>query len=104
MLNIDWTPIVTGIISVLGGLLGYVLKVYVMPWLVERRLYGAAVTVVNAIEVLMKDYIGEEKRRAAIARLGDMGFKLDYDTLREAIEAAYYQMHIAQVAAGLKET
>ena len=103
MTGIDWTPVVTGVISVLGGLLGYVLKVYVMPWLTERRLYGAAVTVVNAVEALMRDYGGAEKLEVALQRLADMGFKVDGEALRDAVEAAYYQMHIAQVAAGLKE-
>ena len=103
MANFDWTPVITGLITALGAFLTYVAKAYVMPWLTERRLAGAAVTIVNAVEVLMKECIGEEKCRAAIDKLIDMGFKMDYDSLRQAVEAAYNQMHIAQVAAGLKE-
>ena len=101
--GIDWTPIITGIIAVLGGMAARVVQKYVVPWLVDRRLAGAAVTIVNAVEILMRDSIGEDKCKAAMEKLAAMGFKADYYTLREAVEAAYNQMHIAQVAAGLKD-
>ena len=101
--NINWTPLITAIITALSGLLTFVWQAHIKPWLDSKRLTEAASVVVNGIEVLMRGSAGEAKLEAAIERLREMGFKLEEEKIRLAIEAAWNQMHIAQVAAGMKE-
>ena len=108
-MGINWTDVVVALIGVLGTILSGVVTLawnrYIKPWLAEKRLTDAAGVVVNAIEALYREYNGKEKLELAFERLFDMGVCKNLDTkrVREAIEAAYMQMHIAQVAAWMKE-
>ena len=63
----------------------------------------AAAVAVNAAESLMGNVAGSKKYDAVFECLRDMGIKADKNAITTAIEAAYNQMRIAMVAAGLKE-
>ena len=103
----DWTDIIVSVIGALTtaflAVLQHVWMKYVKPWLQEKGLMDLAGIVVNGVEVLMQGCAGPEKLDAAMEKIKQMGIKADEERIRLAIEAAWNQMHIAQVAAGMKE-
>ena len=108
-MSMIWTDVAVGLMGMLGtvlsGLAALIWGRHIKPWLEERRLTEAAAVIVNAIEALYRELDGEEKLAIAFERLFDIGVckNLDAERVREAVEAAYMQMHIARVAAGMED-
>lgn len=105
-MGIDWTAILVALIGVvstaLSGLLAYVCKKHLRPWLERNNLTRAAEIAVEAAEALLKGCRGEDKLEAALEKMAEYGFRADHQAVRDAIEAAWLNMNIRQVAAGVK--
>ena len=99
----DWTPILTAVIGILGSLLAYAWQRHIKPWLDSKRLTDAAQIAVSAVESLFASYKGEQKFEEVLKKLAEKGFNVKPQAVQDAIEAAWYQMNISQVAAGLKD-
>lgn len=106
-IRVDWTQVVVWLIGALGTALSALLARawmgYVRPWLEQRGLTDAAVIVVNAVEAIMGGYGGEDKWRLALDKMKERGFDVDTEDVIDALKAAWKQMDISQMAAGVKE-
>ena len=89
-MTIDFTDI---IIAVIGVIMSFVANYIVPPavaWLKEKRLYGAAATVVAAARTYYKDNNGDEKLKYCIGVLTKKyGKWFDANEIMDAIQAAY---------------
>lgn len=74
-----------------------------VPWLKDKKLYDAAVIAVNAVEAIYGRYGGEKKLEAAIQLLIDNGFKVDRASMILALKAAWKELDIRMIEAGVKE-
>lgn len=105
---VDWTEVVVGLIGVIGTALAIAARAawanYVRPWLEQKGLSEAAGIVVNAVEALLGRYCGEDKWRLALAKMGERGFDVDDEAVLDALNAAWKQMDISQIAAGEKDS
>lgn len=113
-IGVDWTQVVVWIIgavgTVLSTLLARVWMVYVKPWLEQKGLLDAAVIVVNAVEAIIGQYregdkglFSESKWLLALEKMQERGFDIDSDTVVDALKAAWQQLNLGQIAAGVKE-
>ena len=88
-MTIDFTDI---IIAVIGVIISFVAN-YIVPaavaWLKEKRLYGAAATVVAAARTYYKDNKGDEKLKYCI---GVLTKKYGKWFIMDANQAAYVDM------------
>ena len=94
-MTIDLTPVFQAIIALLAALI----TTRLIPWIKKRtteqqlmNLQAAARIAVYAAEQLYGAGQGEEKLQWALERVESMGFHLDKDLIREAIEYAVYNM------------
>ena len=105
--SIDWTALVVAVIGVIGtavsALLGRVWVKYVKPWLSRRDLTDAAKIVVEAVEALLGRYCGEDKWKLALEKMRERGFNVDSNIVMDALQAAWKQLDIDQMASGEKE-
>ena len=105
--SIDWTALVVAVIGVIGtavsALLGRVWVKYVRPWLEQRDLTDAAKIVVEAVEALLGRYCGEDKWKLALEKMRERGFNVDSNIVMDALQAAWKQLDIDQMASGEKE-
>ena len=92
-MTIDFTDI---IIAVIGLIMSIIAKNVVPPivsWLREKRLYGAAATVVAAARTYYNDNNGDEKLKYCLAALTKKyGKWFDANAIMDAIQAAYVDM------------
>lgn len=95
-MNIDLTPIFQAIIALLAALITFKL----IPWLKGRsteqqmkNLTAAAQIAAYAAEQLYGAGNGEQKLDYAIAKLKGKGYHLEKGEIREAIEAAVFQIN-----------
>ncbi len=95
-MNIDLTPIFQAVIALLAAVITFRL----IPWIKahandqqRKNLVAAAQIAAYAAEQIYGAGKGEEKLGYAIAILESKGFHLDYGTLREAVEAAVYEIN-----------
>lgn len=105
--SIDWTALVVAVIGVIGtalsALIGRVWVKYVRPWLEQRDLTDAAKIVVEAVEALLGRYCGEDKWKLALEKMRERGFNVDSNIVMDALQAAWKQLDIDQMASGEKE-
>lgn len=73
-----------------------------VPWLKDKKLYDAAVIAVDAVEAIYGRYGGEQKLEAAIQILIDNGFKVDRDAMVMALKAAWKELDLRMIGAGVK--
>lgn len=102
LVNIDWTPLIEAIIAIAGSALVAICVKYVVPWLQENHLQIAAQIAVEAAEAAYGRYNGEEKWKAAIESQAEKGFQVDSDRVIAAVNAAWKQLDLKQIAAGEK--
>lgn len=95
MTTIDLTPVFQAVIALLAALI----TTKLIPWIKKKtteqqlnNLKAAAMIAVYAAEQIYGAGQGEEKLRYAMERLEDMGFHMDVDLLREAIEEQVYNL------------
>ena len=81
------------LLEVVATIVMIVISTYLVPWLKERRLYDAAVVIVEAAEQIFKiPGAGEEKfeyvKEALLSK-----FKVSEEDIEDAIEAAVYNIN-----------
>lgn len=107
MVSFDWTPVLTMVIvavsTILGVFVKYVWTYNVKPWLDERGLEKAAVSVVYAVEAILGRYCGEEKWQAALEKMALRGYNIDAEEVIDALKAAWKELDLKQIIAGEKE-
>ncbi len=101
--NMDWTPIITGFIAILLTVLSRLVVKYAVPWLKRHNLTQAAEIAVNAAEAIYGRYNGQRKLEAAIEALKQQGFAVDNEEVLRALQAAWEQLNIAMIGAGVKD-
>lgn len=98
----DYTHIITTIISlvvlVLSGLIGK----YLIPWLKAKNLYDAAAVAVKAAEAIYGRYHGEEKLAAALESLKQHGYDINSASVIEAVRAAWKALDLEMYNSGEK--
>ena len=99
----NWTPIITGFIAILLTVLSRLTIKYAVPWLKKHNLMQAAEVAVNAAEAIYGRYNGDKKLNAAIDMLKQQGFAVDNIEVVHALKAAWEQLNIAMLGAGIKE-
>ena len=75
---------------------------YIKPWLIERKLYDAAVQVVYAVEAELGRGNGESKLIFALNRMHERGYIIS-DSTKESIRAAWLELDMSMVSSGVKE-
>ena len=103
MNTFPWNELFLAIISLVSLIGSWAVKTYLIPWLEEEHLTTTAHDVVRSVEVMYKTLSGHEKLTRAIAMMKSKGIKLDEEQIVEALEAAWYNMNLDQIAIGLKE-
>ena len=98
----DYTHIITTVISLVVLVLSGIISKYLIPWLKTKNLYEAAVVAVNAAEALYGRYHGEEKFLAALESLRQHGFDIDSDAVKEAVRAAWKALDLEMYNSGEK--
>lgn len=98
----DWTPILTGLIAVLGVLAEEQVRRHVLPWLKNNNLIETAKYVVLAAEALYGRGNGDQKLVYALEALKEKGFNIESNEVIAAIKAAWKALDIEQIAAGIK--
>lgn len=99
----NWTPVLTALIAVIAVFFEEVLRRYVVPWLKSNNLMEVAKYAVQAAEAIYGRSNGDEKLKKALDLMKEKGFDVNSDEVLNAIKAAWKQMDIDQVAAGIKE-
>lgn len=103
----DWTEIVVALIALaaalLGGLMTWVVRKYVQPYLQEKGLYETAEIVVGAVEAILGRHLGEEKWALAIEKMEERGFDVENAVVLDALRAAWKKLDLSQMLAGEKE-
>lgn len=103
----NWTEIIIAFIALgtalISGFGGYLINVYVKPWLAQRNLTEAAEIVVNAVEAILGRHLGEEKWELALKKMEEMGFDIDEEAVLDALRAAWQKLNTNQIAAGVKD-
>lgn len=102
--SIDWTPIITAFIAVIITIMSRMVIKYAVPWLKRHNLTEAADVAVKAAEAIYGRYNGDEKLRAAIEMLKAQGFIVTSDDVIKAIKAAWQDLNLQMIEAGVKET
>ena len=98
----DLTQIIVSAIGLIGTVLGVLITYHLIPWLKSKNLYEAAVVAVNAAEALYGRYHGEEKLKAALNILAEKGYKIESQTVINAVQAAWKQLDLAMYDSGEK--
>ena len=104
----DITKILVVFVSLLATILSafgvYIWTKYVKPWLEQHGLTEAAKSAVYAAETLLGRYCGEQKWQMALEKMKSAGWNIDTEEVLDAIRAAWQELNISQVAAGVKES
>lgn len=105
MNNIDLTPIVQSIIGVVTVLITYYLIPYLKTKLSKEKQddFDKWVRIaVQAAEQLLKatDPTGEKRKKYVLDFLKKKGYTIDMDNVEAAIEAAVYELNLAEKAVG----
>ena len=104
--QVDWTQVVVSIIGALAAamsaLLARVWTRYVRPWMEKRDMIDAAKIAVEAAEAMLGRYLGEDKWEYALNRMKDMGFNIESEVVLDALNAAWKQLDLKQIASGEK--
>ena len=116
---INWTDIVTKAVvwiigaigAALSALLVNVTKKYIypwlhdviVPWLKQRGLLDAAQAAVKYAEAELGRHTGDDKWLLAQDMLASKGYNIDSTEVVEALKAAWTDLNIAQITAGIKE-
>ena len=100
---IDWTQIFVAVIMTVGAILGGLVTKQLVPWLKEKKLYEAAVVAVNAAEAIYGRYGGDAKLEAAIQYMIDKGIHVDREQMILALKAAWKDLDIRMIEAGVKD-
>lgn len=103
MPELPWTMIFTTVIAVVGAFGAWFVAKYLKPFLKEKNLESAAALAVQSVEVLYKELDGAGKFKKALEMLGEKGFKTNADEVVAAIEQAWYNMNLDQIAVGMKK-
>lgn len=98
----NWTPILIALISVFAVLFEEILRRYAVPWLKSNNLIETAKYAVQAAEAMYGRFNGDEKLRQALNLMKEKGFDVETDEVLNAIKAAWKEMDIEQIAAGIK--
>lgn len=98
----DYTAILTTIITLITIVITGLITKQLVPWLKNKNLYDAAVVAVNAAEALYGRYHGDEKLTAALNSLKEKGFDIDSSRVKEALNAAWKEMDRAMYESGEK--
>lgn len=110
-MKIDLTPVLQAIIALLASIITYKL----VPWISSKlnsqqmeNLHAAAKVVVFAAEQLFETGTIQDKLDYVEYRLKEMGYDLDEETIRDAIESAVKELKLESpqtlLAEPLKET
>ena len=104
MLNqLPWTMILTTVITVIGVFGAWFAAKYVRPFIKERNLEAAAEMAVKSVEVLWKGLDGRHKLEKAIDQMKEKGYDVSGEEVVNAIEQAWYNMNLDQIAVGIKD-
>ena len=103
----DWTPILTALIALLGAVLNsllvFVWKKYVGPWLEARNLTEDAQRIVAAVESIVGRHNGDEKWAMALKKMQEKGWNIDTDAVQDALSAAWKLLDLKQIMSGEKD-
>lgn len=97
------TYILVAVITVLGVQAEELCRRYLVPWLKQNNQIEAAKYAVLAAEAAYGSGHGKEKLKAALDTLKTKGFNIDSAEVVDTIEAAWKQLDIEQIAAGIKD-
>lgn len=101
--SVDWTPVLTAIIAIIGVIIAKLFDKYAVPWLKENHLLEAAKVTVAAMEAIFGRYKGAEKWTAALEDMAKKGFNIEADEVINALKAAWQMLDLEQHAAGIKQ-
>ena len=99
-----WTAIVGVLIMIFTVIVKYVFDRHVMPYLESKGLVEACYVAVNAAEAMYGRYKGEEKLKYALKLLSDEGWNIDSEAVIANINAAWQELNLKQIDAGIKHT
>ena len=98
----DMTVPVTVIGSAGLGLLAYLWVRKVRPFLERHGLYEDAQRVVKCVEAVFGRGHGEEKWKTALEKMETLGWRVDCETVLDALRAAWETLDLSQRSAGVK--
>lgn len=101
--ELPWTAILTAVIIVVTFLFNRLYRRTIRPYIEQAGLVDAAMIAVEAAEALYGRGHGEEKLKCAIDQLKADGWNVETNEVLNAISAAWQELDIKQIAAGIKE-
>ena len=99
----NWTPVLVALITLQAVFFEEVLRRYVVPWLKENNLMSVAKYAVQAAEAIYVRGHGSDKLKEALEIMKNKGFNINTSEVMNALQAAWKQLDIDQIAAGIKE-
>lgn len=97
-----WTAIVGIVIAIVSIVLKRTFSLYVMPYLESKNLIEACRVAVAAAEAVFGRYKGEEKLKYALNMLEEQGWNVDTDLVINNLRAAWQELDLKQIEAGVK--
>ena len=100
---LPWTAILCAIVMIIGSIAKYFVDKHLKPYLKSHGLIEAAAVAVEAAEAMYGRLHGDEKLEYAINALREQGYDVDTKQVKDAIYAAWQNLDIKQIDAGIKE-
>lgn len=97
------TTLITLVASTVATFIVWAWKKYVRSWLEAHELTEVAEIVVNAAEVALGRFKGEEKWKLALEKIEEYGYDVDNKIVLDAVAAAWQKLNLNQLTAGAKQ-
>lgn len=100
--ELPWTAILTAVIAVIAFLVKRLFDRSIKPFIESKGLSDAAAIAVAAAEAVYGRSNGEEKLKYALQTLSEDGWNIDSEAVVNAVRAAWQNLDLTQIAAGVK--